>query len=544
MKTKIFLILIVILAFALRFYRLNTYPALNADEASNGYDAYSLIQTGMDQHGHPWPLTFQSFNDYKPGLYVYLDLPFVKLLDLNEWSVRIPGALFGTLSVLMIYFLVKELFKDKRFAYLSALFLAISPWHIQFSRGGWEVNTATFFLLTGMIFFFKTFDGPEGRKKLFNLIFSSIFLVASLYTYHAVRVIIPLLGLSIIIINGKTIYKNFKPYLIFVVVSALLLIPLVLDLLSPGALSRVAGVGLFADQGPLNRINEQRGEYTNINNIAAKLIHNKAVNYGLVFAENWASHFNGEFLFMSGDSIERNKVPETGEMYLFDTIFLVVGFIFLSKKFDKGWKFIISWLLIAPVASALTFQSPNALRSENMVIPLTIISAFGLSSLFYWLDEQKKFKVVGYALIVVLILWNFGRYLNMYYTHMSKIYPYSSQYGVKELVSYVSQNQSQYKDIFITARYDQPYILFLFYMKYPPQKFQFSHTLTSRDEFGFSTVADFDKYHFGQIDFNSLQNNYPNSLIVGTPEEIPQSANIIQRIYGTNGFEYFDLVQN
>jgi 4-amino-4-deoxy-L-arabinose transferase-like glycosyltransferase len=546
MTKKIFLILIILLAFTLRFYKLSTYPALNADEAAIGYDAYSLIQTGMDEHGHPWPITFQSFNDFKPGLYFYTVLPFVKVLGLNEWAVRLPGASLGVLSVLMLYFLVKELFPRQEFqiAEIAALFLAISPWHLQFSRGGWEVNTATFFVITGLFFFFKSLNDDVFRRKIIKLVISSIFLVASFYTYHAVRVIVPLLGLSILIIYGKEIFKNFKPYLIFGIVSAILLIPLVLGLLSPGALSRVAGVGLFADQGPLNRINEQRGEYGNINNFLVKALHNKVVNYGLAFAENWTSHFNGEFLFMSGDSIERNKVPETGEMYLFDIVFLGVGFIFLSKRLNNSWKFIISWLVIAPVASALTFQSPNALRAENMVIPLTIISAYGLTAILNWLKDRGRWRIVGYVLIVFVVCWNFGRYLNMYYLHMSKIYPYSSQYGVKELVSYISQNQSKYKDIFVTERYDQPYILFLFYMKYPPQNFQFHHTLTTRDEFGFSTVADFDKYHFGPIDFSSLQNNYPNSLIIGTPEEIPQSANIIQRIYGTNGFEYFDVVQN
>jgi hypothetical protein len=229
-------------------------------------------------------------------------------------------------------------------------------------------------------------------------------------------------------------------------------------------------------------------------------------------------------------------------MYLFDIIFLAAGFALLSKRFDTSWKFVISWLIIAPVASSLTFQSPNALRAQNMVIPLIIISAFGFAELVDIFS--KKHLKIGIWILAIGVMWCFARYLDMYYLHMSKIYPYSSQYGVKELVSYVSQNQSKYKDIFITERYDQPYILLLFYMKYPPQMFQGHHTLTSRDEFGFSTVADFDKYHFSSIDFDSMKNNYPNSLIIGTPAEIPQSANIIERIYGTNGFEYFDVVQN
>src|SRR3972149_9124231 len=106
-KNKLVLILIIILAFVLRFYKLNSYPALNADEAAIGYNAYSLIQTGRDEHGNPWPIHFQSFNDYKPGLYFYLVLPFVKFMGLNEWSVRLPNALLGIASVYLLYLLMR-----------------------------------------------------------------------------------------------------------------------------------------------------------------------------------------------------------------------------------------------------------------------------------------------------------------------------------------------------------------------------------------------------------------------------------------------------
>jgi 4-amino-4-deoxy-L-arabinose transferase-like glycosyltransferase len=544
---KILLVLIILLAFILRFWKLDVYPALNADEAAIGYNAYSLIQTGLDEHGHSFPIHFQSFNDYKPGLYFYLVLPFVKVLGLTEWAVRIPGALLGVLSVFVLYLLVNELFKNKKLALVSSLFLAISPWHLQFSRGGWEVNTATFFILSGLLFFFKALNEELFRSKIIKLAASSIFFVASLYTYHAARVIVPLLGLSILVIYWKKILINFKPYLIFLIIIIVLLLPLVQNLLSSGTLSRVAGVGLFADLGPINRTNEQRGEHGSVTSITGRLLHNKVINYGLAFADNWTSHFNGEYLFMSGDSIERNKVPETGEMYLIDILFLVIGFIYLSKGFNNSWKFIILWLVIAPIASALTFQSPNALRSQNMVIPLVVISAFGLTKIVEWLNSQMVSNILRttfYILLATFIIWNFTRYLNMYYLHMSKVYPYSSQYGVKELVTYVSENQSKHKDIYITNRYDQPYILFLFYLKYSPQMFQENHSLTSRDGYGFSTVANFDKYHFGSIDFDSFKNNYPESLIIGAPSEIPNSANIIKRIYGTNGFEYFDIVQD
>lgn len=541
------LLLIITLAIFLRFYKLNTMPALNADEAAIGYNAYSLLQTGKDEHGHPWPTTFQSFNDYKPGLYFYIVLPFVKFMGLNVWAVRIPGATFGVLTVLTIYFLTIELFSKKTLGLISALFLTISPWHLHFSRGGWEVNTATFFIALGLLMFFKFLRKPS---YLYALCFVVPF-VASLYTYHSARVVVPLLCLGLTIIYGSNLFKKKNhPTIVFGTVFGLvLLIPLFYDLLSPGALSRVAGVGLFADPGPVSRINEQRGEYPVRLKLIGLFLHNKVVNYGLDFVANWSSHFSGEFLFMTGDAVQRNKVPETGELYLFDIVFIAVGLIFFSKNFrenSSSFSLILFWLIISPIASALTFQSPGALRAHNMVIPLMIISSFGCYEVFNWIGRFHTvfLKYLMLFALPIFVLWNFARYEHMYWIHVAKEFPYSSQYGVYELVNYVEANQDKYKDIVVTTRYDQPYILFLFYMKYSPSTFQSDHTLTSRDQFGFSTVPGFSKYHFLPIDFEKLRKDYPNSLIIGAPTEIPKEANIVKKIYGSNNFEYFDIVAN
>jgi 4-amino-4-deoxy-L-arabinose transferase-like glycosyltransferase len=538
---KYFLILIILLAFVLRFYKLDSYPAVNADEAAIGYNVYSLLLTGKDEHGNAWPVHFQSFNDYKPGLYFYVVLPFVKLIGLNEWAVRIPGALLGVLTVLIIYLLAKELFKDEKTSIFSALLLAISPWHIHFSRGGWEVNLATFLITLGVWLFLKHVN--EFKQKYLYL--SIVSLTLSLYAYHAARVVVPLLGLSLVVIYFRDLFKKAKPVVLGGILLLVLLLPLARDIIGPAGFSRAAGVGLFADPGPLNRINEQRGEHAVFTSLIPKLFHNKAVNYGLAFLSNWASHYHGEFLFLSGDVIQRNKVPETGELYLFEIITVALGVIFLVRKFDKSSKVVFSWFLIAPLASALTFQSPHALRAHNMVIPITIISAVGLTMLFNWFGSLRKYKNILYVLFSLLMLLNFATYLHMYWVHMSKEYPYSSQYGLKELVSYVKGSKDNYKNVVVTDRYDQPYILFLFYLKYDPATFQKENTLTPRDQFGFSTVREFGKYRFISFGkWEEVRGSYPNSLIIGTPVQIPQEANIIKKIYGSNGFEYFDLVAN
>ncbi|MCH7641462.1 glycosyltransferase family 39 protein [Patescibacteria group bacterium] len=553
---KIILIFILLLAFFLRFYSLGDFPALNADEAAIGYNAYSLIQTGADEHGNPWPIHFQSFNDYKPGLYFYIVLPFVKFFGLNAWTVRTPGAFLGVLTVLITYLIVRELKIDigqprkkkispEVFPLTASFFLAISPWHIHFSRGGWEVNVATFFIATGVWLFLKAVSNPK------YYVHSSLLFVASLYTYHAARIVVPLLILGLLIIYWREVKQNTRIVIVAALVGFVLLFPLGMDLMKGEVLSRAAGVGLFADPGPIARINEQRGEHEDFRGLEAVLLHNKPINYSLAFLENWGEHFWGEFLFLSGDKIQRNRVPETGQMYLLDILFVIAGFVAIAKApFDKlrvNWKPILLWLIVAPAAAALTFQSPHALRSHNMIIPLVIISAYGLVYLSLWLHsvvQNKKALDAIFLLFVVLIAWNFTRYLHMYWVHMAKEYPFSSQYGVEELIEYIVQNGDKYEKIIVTDRYDQPYILFLYYLNYPPEKFQDSHQLTARDKFGFSTVRSFSKFRFEPIDYDVTRVVYQNSLIIGTDEEIPDEANIVENIYGQNGYLYFQVVAN
>jgi len=535
------LILILILAAFLRFWQLGSVPALNADEAALGYNAYSLIETGKDEHGNPWPIHFQSFNDYKPGLYVYLILPFVKFFGLNPLAIRIPGAFLGVATVYLIYLLVRELFNDERLAIISSLLLAISPWHIHFSRGAWEVNVATFFMTAGLLLFIK------GLKDQKYFVYSVLSFVLSLYTYHATRVVVPLLGLGLFVIYSSELIKNVKPLIRAGVIGTILIIPLVLSLVRGGVLSRAAGVGLFADPGPLSRLEEQRSQHVDFTSLPAKLMHNKGVNYFLAFAENLMEHYSGDFLFISGDEIQRNRVPETGQAHIYSLLFILVGIWWIVKRPSKEIFVVLLWLLVAPTAAALTFQSPHALRAQNMVIPLTILSAFGLVKILNWLakQENKKLVTTGYWSLVILISWAFARYQHMYWVHMVKEYPFSSQYGFEEMFNYVEENKHKFEKVVITDRYDQPYILSLFHLKYPPSKFQNEHQLTPRDTFGFSTVRTYNMYNFVSIrSWDQVRTEYPRSLIIGTNKEIPREANVIKIIYFPNGEIAYKIAAN
>ena len=114
------LTIIVFFAFIVRVVSLSSFPiGFTQDEAALGYDAYSLLETGKDQWGEAFPLSFRSFGDFKMPLYTYLTAPSVHIFGLNVFAVRLPNALLGTLAVLATYLMVLELTKRKNFALIA-----------------------------------------------------------------------------------------------------------------------------------------------------------------------------------------------------------------------------------------------------------------------------------------------------------------------------------------------------------------------------------------------------------------------------------------
>ncbi len=138
-RNLLILIGIIFIAFFLRFFLLSSVPpSASLDEASIGYNAYSILKTGTDEYGNKFPILLRAYDDWRPALYIYLVIPFVKILGLNALSVRLPSVILSVITVIATYFLVKEIFlnfKNKIFlAFVSSFLLAISPWHIYISH--------------------------------------------------------------------------------------------------------------------------------------------------------------------------------------------------------------------------------------------------------------------------------------------------------------------------------------------------------------------------------------------------------------------------
>lgn len=533
---KILIILVLILAFVLRVFDVDKFPAgFNADEAAIGYNAFSILKTGRDEYGEFLPLAFKSFGDYKPGLYFYFVIPSIAVFGLTEFAVRFPSVLLGTGLVFLIYLLAWKIFKDIKISFFAALFLAVNPWAINFSRGGWETNAATFFITLAVLFLIKGFE------KINYLFLSLIFFLASMYLYQAPRLVVPALLLSALVIYRSDltgeIKKNIKKVIAGIGILIILSIPLILQFTGGGGNARFSGLSILSDPGPANRINELRGEHSNLGGLDAKIFHNKFTAYLPNFIGHYLDHFSGDFLFIDGDPLIRNNIPEAGQFYLIQALFLFSGVLFLIKFESKLKYLLIVWILTSPLASAMTYQTPHAVRALSMVVPITLIMSFGFVQLLRLL-KLRKVKIASGLLLLFILSFEFVHYLESYYIHYPKRYPLSWEYGFKEMVQMLDQYENNFDKVIITDRYDQPYILLLFYKQYDPKKYQPLAVLSERDKFNFGTVRNFDKYEFHKISPDEIKAS-ERTLFIASSEEVGESENILDTIYFPNGEKAF-----
>ena len=480
-KAAIQIIAVVILAAVLRFYQLGySPPSLYWEEAALGYDAYSILKTGKDFHGNPWPLTaFESFGDWKPSLYFYTTVPSVAIFGLTPLAVRFPSALFGTLTVLLVYFLVK----DKRVGLAAAALLAISPWHLQLSRAGFEANLGLFLVVLGW--------------------FWSPALALSMYAYHANRLLAPLLFL-VLAASGR-IKKVWLNSFVFLVLA----LPLVLQFNSPVIRQRFSETSALSSLTPIIRSNELIA--VDGNTWWARVLHHRFWHYKDIIVDHYLDHFNFNFLFLTGDANPRHSIQVVGGLFLIQLPLILFGL-------RRHWP-LLTWLLLAPIPAALTVATPHALRSLAMLIPLTIFSAYGLMKL------PKKYL----ALISFILAFEFSRYLVSYYKTYPKIYSSQWQYGYAQMLGVVKERQDQYQQIFITRELGRPSMYYWFYMQTDPRQVQAVNDQVKKDQ---GEYLEFGKIRFGpapaQLPANSL-------VVLGPSDALQDKAKLIEEIYDLSG---------
>lgn len=292
----------------------------------------------------------------------FLILPIIIIAASFRWfyllkldlSFDISSFVLNLMTIITFYFFLTKTFNSVYMRILPAVFLAISPWHISLLQQGFLVNL---YLSIFLLFFFLI------TKPLFS--------------------------------KSKALFSFSLILLLFI--------------FSPVNIKQLFYFGI-SNQEIILMTDEQRREH-GLQNFVVTTLHNKFSNYTFMVLNNYSNHFSAEILYLRGDRKQNIKPADVGLMYLFDFLFIIFGLIRVWKEPAKFQPYLI-WLLLAPLPSSLIYDPFISLTSSTMIVPLTLISALGFSSLIKQISRiNGKLGYLFFSVLFVVVLWDISHFL-------------------------------------------------------------------------------------------------------------------------------------
>lgn len=540
MKRKLIVTILIVLLTTciggfLRFYKISQNPpSLTGDEISFGYSAYSVLRTGRDEHGKLLPITFESVGDYKNPLPVYLMIPSIKLFGLTDFAIRFPNALLGTLSIPIFFFFLLDIFKKKSIAYLGSFFLAISAWHIFYSRFSYETLMASLFVLLGIWFFTKML----GNKSLLWAIASAFFFTMTMYTAFAPRLFIPIFLIVAAILSLPKLKANWPKIIIFALTCLILGTPLAYVTIFQGAGTRFQMVFITNDI--------ELSRYVLLKNF------NSILDLPLLFffwVKRYLSYFDPGFIFFNGlDATVPSKIG-LGMLYIFDIPLLILGAVSFIKNKINHKDILTAWLFTGLIPDSLTNNMKHTGRLLHLFPVLIILTALGAVEFINLIRriKNKYFKAgiaaVSIAFVSIILVHAFL----IVSADFPKDKGESFDEGWREVVNYIITNQGRYKEIVIDPRrgvaapdmVSNPFLYVLFYTKYDPATYQNENKVYGNEYYKFGG------YVFRHITWQA-DRDVRNTLFIGSPWSIPKKdlkdGWLLKTIYLSSGDEAFYIV--
>jgi hypothetical protein len=430
--------LTIILLALLRLYQLSSAPpGFFVDEASVAYNAYSVLTTGKDEHNIPAPVYFQAFGEYKNPLYIYSVIPAIWLAGLTRESVRLTSAFWGLLTIGIFALLLQKSFHHIKTTLIGVIILLINPWHFQLSRIAFEIISFPAFLILAALFLRLS----ERRRQYFYLF--SLTLGISFYSYTSARMLALLMLLAGILIYRRLL--NYKTIILSIGIFCLTLLPaLYWNYRYPGSLTaRFDIVSVFNyEHRPLRLISQITSQYL--------------------------LHFSPDFLLAAGDGNLRHSTGFHG-LFLWSTApVFFIGLYHLFKNIKQQFnQWLLFGLLISPFPSALTVQSPHALRSIGLLFFIIYIITIGLHRL---ITLRSKFF---FAVFLILFSWEAAIYSLDYFN----LYPERAaawfDVDTNQAIEVALQHRSPY--YLSDDLYPGTNATFLFTRRYPPARYHLEH---------------------------------------------------------------------
>jgi 4-amino-4-deoxy-L-arabinose transferase-like glycosyltransferase len=370
---------------------------LHHDEVFFARQASSIADTGRDLNGRLLPLYFQiSGRVWFHPVLVYAMAPFLKVLPLTEWSIRLPTVAVGVLNIVLVYFAARRLFPRERSALLAAGLLALSPAHFIQSRLAMDYTCPLPFVL-GWLLCMLSYSQRPRPGVLFG---GSLLLGLGFYSYLASVVMMPVylvLTMSMLVLQRAPLRAHAVALLGFLL-PLLFLVPWFLY--HPEAYSdTVARYGVYDSNGlsVLQGIRNQLHYLVWLDRLS-----------------NFWTFFNPNYLFFSGGGSIVNSTRKAGVFLVPVALFLAVGINeILNFKRAPINLLVLAGFVTAPFA-ALMVAERYAIDREMAVVPFGILTAmFGVERMLA--SPRRAWRAAALGMLAWMPI-QFGYFCADYFT--------------------------------------------------------------------------------------------------------------------------------
>lgn len=391
------LLLVLLLAAGLRVFHLSSVPTeLIVDEIDLYNSVSSIVTTGHDLDGSLKPFLWSQFTR-NPPLYGAASYASSRVFGKSAFGLRFPAVVFGLATVLCMYGLGLEFTRRRDIALLAALFTAVCPIFVQFSRIAWEPSSELPFLLGGLYVLLHTIRRASSSppKQFGGFALAAALLGIACYTYMAAWFYALVLAGAILLLYARRLVemKALLAVAAAALIGAAIAWPaLQMIFFDPSTAAKSARIATFASGVSPQTLG--------------------------TFASNYLAHFRWSYLVTSGD-------PQSGKTWRYLNGFgafywwivpLAFSGLVALGGYVKDWRLrvlLVVWVFAYPLGGALTNDGvPNAPRTLAGAPIFCLLASIGAAIFLDW--HRRATAVVLWAVVVVSTLQFSAFYFTQY----------------------------------------------------------------------------------------------------------------------------------
>jgi hypothetical protein len=409
-----------------------------------------VLHTGRDQYGQRFPLVFRALGDQREALLPYLIVVSEALLGPTDFAVRLPAALAGIALVGAVFLLGRDSF-DARMGLLAALFLAISPWHVQVSRLAFRAGLLPLTTALGLWLF------SVALRRPWLMFPAGAVLGLGLHTYLAARLFLPLLLLGLLLIERHALFRPRRRGRGFAAIGSRPVVPLLtgvavvaLPLVVWGLRHPAEFVGHAAESAgggpPLAQAVDAFGRYI--------------------------AYLGPRHLLTQGDPY---PVPSTGRFGALTwplAPLFVIGLLTMVRRRSRTDLLLLWWLLIYPIPAVLTRGAhPDWLRASAGIGALELVTAAGGMVMAGLVTRLPPRRLIIAAWVTALAA-NTGWFLYDYTYRFPERAAVAFNDGIATAVQRLTALEGGYRLVILPAEVPAIHDLYLFHARYDPRRLQ------------------------------------------------------------------------